>query len=124
MAEIRGLKFTTKGGKGSGHHGHAGGEGGEGRPGGSKPGGWRAVPVGQPLTPAQRRAVDREVDQISKQVSEAMPKKDWGKVEDIAKRAEMPIERITSTLALWELRGEVESRYGKAGFEYRWAQGP
>ena len=35
---IRGLKFTTKGGPGSGHHGHTGGAGGEGNPGGSRAG--------------------------------------------------------------------------------------
>ena len=35
MPQIKGLKFTTKGGEGSGHHGHTGGEGGKGKPGGS-----------------------------------------------------------------------------------------
>lgn len=34
---IRGLKFTHKGGRGSGHHGHSGGKGGPGNPGGSTP---------------------------------------------------------------------------------------
>ena len=38
MIQIRGLKFTYKGGKGSGHHGHTGGEGGKGKPGGSTAG--------------------------------------------------------------------------------------
>jgi len=32
---IKGLKFTQKGGEGSGHHGHAGGAGGPDNPGGS-----------------------------------------------------------------------------------------
>ena len=38
IPQICGLKFTTKGGKGSGHRGHLGGEGGEGKPGGSRAG--------------------------------------------------------------------------------------
>ena len=117
---IQGLKFTTKGGPDSGHYGHAGRPGSVG---GSAPGGWRAVPVEKPLTPAQRRAVDQEVGQISKQVARAMPEKGYDKVENIAKRAKLSVEQIASTLSLWELRGKVESRYSEAGFEYRWAQG-
>ena len=61
---IRGLKFTVKGGKGSGHHGHTGGEGGEGKPGGSKPSGGGAVlaarvQAGAPLTKKQQAVWDK-----------------------------------------------------------------
>lgn len=122
MAKAKGLKFTkTKGGPGSGHHGHAGRPG---QIGGSVAGGWRAVPVETPLTPAQRRAVDREVADLNKRLAAAMPKKGWITVGDLAKQTSHGITEVASQMSLWELEGRIESRYDSARgtYEYQWAK--